>query len=183
MLGPVFKSSIMGPKRIKHATVDAPKINIHDGSKYGCPFPLVDNGESTDSNERENPQEGSNVGCNGRKCLVNLIKSNGPSCLVDPNGLIASTQQLGHEDHHTCGQSHKVYHSHNDNVARLREITLADDFVRLREIGLAAAMAQGLSLLQQQGHEDWRFCAHNDNVVRHMAPFAKTLERLRLRQD
>ena len=69
--GPVFKSSIMGPKRIKHATVDAPAINVHDDSKYGRPFTLVDKGESTDANEREDPQEGSNIDRNSRKCLVN----------------------------------------------------------------------------------------------------------------
>ena len=44
-------------------------------------------------------------------------QSNGPSGLVDPNGLLASSQQLGHEDHHACGQSHKFYHSRDDNKA------------------------------------------------------------------
>ena len=46
--GPVFKPSIMGFKKIKHATGDAPTINVHSKSKYGRPFPSVDNGENTD---------------------------------------------------------------------------------------------------------------------------------------
>ena len=53
-----------------------------------------------DANDREDSQESSKVDLSSRKCLVNLIESNGPSGLVDPNGLLASPQQLGHEDHH-----------------------------------------------------------------------------------
>ena len=40
------KPSTMGPKRIKLATGDAPTINVHDEIKYGCPFPLVNNGRT-----------------------------------------------------------------------------------------------------------------------------------------
>ena len=58
---------------------------------------------------------------------------------------------------------------------RLGEITLADDVVRLREIGLATGMAQGLPLWQQQGHKDWRVRACNDNVTRHMAPLVTAI--------
>jgi hypothetical protein len=51
----------MGPKRIKQATVDAPAINDHNDRKYSSQLPLVNNGKSTDANDREDPQRGSNV--------------------------------------------------------------------------------------------------------------------------
>ena len=75
----------------------------------------MDNGENTDGNDCEASPEGSNIDCNGHKCLVNIIESNSPSSLVDLNGLLALLHQLGHEDHHVYGQSHKVHHSRNDN--------------------------------------------------------------------
>ena len=56
-LGPVFNSSIMGPKRIKQATEDAPAINCHDNRKYSSPLPSMNNGESTDANDCEDPRE------------------------------------------------------------------------------------------------------------------------------
>ena len=43
---------------------------------------------------------------------------------------------------------------------------LADDVVRLREIALATTILQGLSLLQQQGCEDQRDRACDNDVAR-----------------
>ena len=111
----------------------------------------MNNGESTDANDRKDPQGGSNVDGNGQKCLVNLIKSNGPSCLVDNNGLLAPLQQLGHEDHRACRRSHEAYHSCNDNGTRLEKVALTNNLSRLREITLPTTMLRGLSPLQQQG--------------------------------
>ena len=76
-LGQVFNSSIMGPKRIKQVTVVAPAINCQDNRKYNSPLPSVNNGKSTDANDRKDPQGGSNIDGNGHKCLVNLINHNG----------------------------------------------------------------------------------------------------------
>ena len=125
----------MGPKRIKHATRDAPTINVHNESKYGCPFPLVENGENTDVNDREDPPECSNIDRNGQKCLVNLIESNCLRGLVDPNDFLASSQQLDHEDPHICGQSHEVYHSHDvkkNGKAPLKEYPMRYHKKRIR---------------------------------------------------
>ena len=102
---------------------------------------MVNNGESTDANDRKDPQGGSNIDGNGHKCLVNLIESNNPSCLVDHNGLQAALQQLGHEYHCACRQSHKAYHSRNDNGTRLGKIALANNLGRLREITLPMLVA------------------------------------------
>jgi hypothetical protein len=117
----------MGPKRIKQVTVDAPSINCQDNRRYSSSLPLVNNGKSTDANDRKDPQGGSNIDGNGHKCLVNLI---------DHNGLLASSQQLGHEDHCAYRQSHKAYHSRNENGTRLKKVALTNTLGRLREITL-----------------------------------------------
>ena len=82
---------------------------------------------------------------------------------------------------------HKAYLSGNkkvtrdcaqdNNVTRLGEITLANNMARLREIALSMTMLQGLSLLQQRGCNDWRYCVRNNNGSRLIAPLTTTLER------
>jgi len=50
----------MGPKRVKHATVHAPKINVHNNSNYSSLFPSSDNKKSLDANDCKDSLEGSN---------------------------------------------------------------------------------------------------------------------------
>ena len=59
---PVFESSIMGPTRVKSATVDAAKINVHNNSNYSSLFPSSKNRESLYANYCKDSLEGSNGG-------------------------------------------------------------------------------------------------------------------------
>jgi hypothetical protein len=49
--------------------------------------------------------------------------------------------------------------------------------VRLKGIAPATKILQGLLLLQQQGHKDWKGCACNNDGARFIAPLVTTLER------
>ena len=99
---PVFESSIMGPKRFKSATADAPKINVHDNSNSSNLFSinLIDlKGPSclVDPTNRNGPRRLVNlincnsisciakpINCNGLSRHINPTNQNGPSFLADP---------------------------------------------------------------------------------------------------
>jgi hypothetical protein len=145
--GLMFESSIMGPKRIKHATMEAPVINVHNDSKCSRPFPLVKMGRAHMQTIVRAP----------RKSAMLITKTaSALSISLNPTASVASLipallQKQGHKNHHTCGRSHEVYPFCDDKVARLGKVALTDNVGRLREIALATTMLQGLSLFQKRG--------------------------------
>jgi hypothetical protein len=104
---PVFESSIMGPKRVKSATVNAPEINVHDNSNGSNLFylNLIDGkGPSrlVDPTNHNGPRRIVNhIDCKGLSCIAKPIDCNGLSRHVSPtnqNGPSCLANLINHND-------------------------------------------------------------------------------------